>query len=288
MRSLPKPTLPPEEIFLAAIGTMHRQSDRTLHLAELANVAALGTLYDDTLSVTDANALIRSQFTLGGLTSEQMGRVYSYRLRRIDSPIRYYYDDVLAATDDDICPYCGERGAMTVDHYVPQAKFSALNVTPSNLVPACRDCNHDKGAYEPGVNRPAILHPYFDSIDHLPWLGVKIGWPASPARSSAPTVDYEVDASVFASHPTLRSRVMKHFDLLKLRQLYRTKAGQRLNELERRLPGVFRSSQASGIRKHLAEEASAGLAYSNNYWERRLHLALIADNHYCEKHFDRP
>jgi hypothetical protein len=31
-----------------------------------------------------------------------------------------------------------------------------------------------------------------------------------------------------------------------------------------------------------------GLAHSNNYWERRLHLALIADNHYREKHFDRP
>lgn len=101
-------------------------------------------------------------------------------------------------------------------------------MTPTNLVPACRDCNHDKGTYKPTADRPAILHPYFDSIDDLPWLAVTISWPAAVARSSAPTVGYRVDASVFGAHPTLAGRGIQHFDLLKLRRLYRTKAGQRL------------------------------------------------------------
>lgn len=50
---------------------------------------------------------------------------------------------------------------------------------------------------------------------------------------------------------------------------------------------MFLKSRGAGVRKHLIEEARAGIAYSNNYWERRLHLALLADDFYCDKHFDR-
>lgn len=80
VRSFPKPTLAPAEIFLAAIDTMSRRSDQATHLAEAANVAAFGTLYDETPSVADANALPESKFTLSGLTSKHMGSVHSYRL----------------------------------------------------------------------------------------------------------------------------------------------------------------------------------------------------------------
>jgi hypothetical protein len=286
VRSLPKPTLPPDEIFRAAIRSMSRARDQAHHLVEVPNVAALGVLYDQTLSVTDAAALPRPKFTLARLTSEEMGRVYTYRLRRLESPIRHYYDDVLAAPDDDTCPYCGQRTAETVDHYVPQESFSALNVTPTNLVPACFDCNRLKGKYKPDANDPAILHPYFDNIDHVPWLGAQIRWPRTPSQSSPPKADFEVNRSAIET-TLLADRVERHFTLLRLRRLFRSHAGQRLNALERRLPDVFRTSGATGVRHHLREEASSLLSYANNYWERRLYLALLADSHYCDVHFDR-
>lgn len=287
MRSLPKPPIPADEIFRAAVDTIRSAEDRARHLMEAPNVAVLGALYEGVLNVADANALPESKFTLAKVTSEEMGRMYSYRLRRLESPIRSYYDDVLAAPDDDICPYCGQRTAETVDHYVPQESFSALNVTPTNLVPACSDCNRLKGRYKPDVGDPAILHPYFDSIDHVAWLAANISWPASWTRSTPPKVDFEVDRSVFGTG-ALVDRVERHFTLLRLRRLYRSHAGQRLSALERRLPRVFRTSGADGVRHHLREEADSCIANGNNSWERRLHLALLADTYYCEAHFHRP
>lgn len=91
------------------------------------------------------------------------------------------------------CPYCGIKGSMTVDHYLPRNRdaFPHFSVLSANLVPACSTCQGHKLAYYAPVtgrvvrnwrqqgsstgsteqlHRPyrfrtsekRILHPYFD------------------------------------------------------------------------------------------------------------------------------
>lgn len=87
------------------------------------------------------------------------------------------------------CPYCGIKGSMTVDHYLPRSReaFPHFSVLSANLVPACGDCQgHKLTYYAPAMERVVlnrrpqvgatalhrpyrfrtserrILHPYFD------------------------------------------------------------------------------------------------------------------------------
>lgn len=86
------------------------------------------------------------------------------------------------------CPYCGIKGSMTVDHYLPRSReeFPHFSVLSANLVPACGDCQgHKLTYYAPAMGRVVrkrrqvgstellrpyrfrtserrILHPYFD------------------------------------------------------------------------------------------------------------------------------
>ena len=43
-----------------------------------------------------------------------------------------------------LCAYCGEREATTVDHVVPRHKGG--QTVCSNLIAACRKCNHSKSS----------------------------------------------------------------------------------------------------------------------------------------------
>lgn len=42
------------------------------------------------------------------------------------------------------CAYCGKQGKMTIDHVLPLSRGGRHCI--ANLVPACTNCNHSKGA----------------------------------------------------------------------------------------------------------------------------------------------
>ena len=45
------------------------------------------------------------------------------------------------------CAYCGAKGKMTQDHFIPVKKGGGY--TRDNIVPACGSCNCSKGAKDP-------------------------------------------------------------------------------------------------------------------------------------------
>lgn len=58
------------------------------------------------------------------------------------------------------CPICSIGLPSTLDHALPQSKYSALSVCGNNLVPMCSDCNRLKNAEE----ELPMLHPYYDLL----------------------------------------------------------------------------------------------------------------------------
>lgn len=72
------------------------------------------------------------------------------------------------------CCYCNNHKIEVIDHFLPESKYNFLAVNPINLVPSCEECNDNKHAYSPSNTDPVLVHPYFDFIDDISWLDVKI------------------------------------------------------------------------------------------------------------------
>ncbi len=68
---------------------------------------------------------------------------------------------------------CACDGTMnhgrTIEHFFPKAIYPVLSIHPSNLIPLCDKCNHDKKEIDPlkDVTFEQIFIPYRDSIDEV-------------------------------------------------------------------------------------------------------------------------
>jgi 5-methylcytosine-specific restriction endonuclease McrA len=95
------------------------------------------------------------------------------RLKRYVSPrkssrLKFSRENIYLR-DQYTCQYCGEQmpaKELTLDHVVPASKFGRKDWT--NVVTACRDCNHRKANRTPlGANMPLLSEPRIPS-----WLPV--------------------------------------------------------------------------------------------------------------------
>lgn len=117
------------------------------------------------------------------------------------------------------CCYCNNHKIEVVDHFLPESKYNFLAVNPINLVPSCEECNDNKLAYSPSSVDPVLVHPYFDFIDEISWLAVKIvdrvvATDLNNCKKYNYTFEYyvkDLDAC-----PIDLNRIKKTFELLKL------------------------------------------------------------------------
>jgi len=207
-----------------------------------------------------------------------MKKLYGKGVQRRSAPGRPHYDELMSAAPHGRCPYCGERRVGSIDHYLPKSTFSSLAVAPVNMVPACSECNHAKGSYRPSASKPAILHPYFDDIDRFRWLY------ATVEAAVPPAIGYEARGSAITD-VLMRDRVERHFTMFKLAELYRSHAGQVVDELDRRLLPVFKAGGEDAIRSYLEEEIALRSVGPQNTWLGALYEALAESDWYCSKNF---
>lgn len=90
-----------------------------------------------------------------------------YMIRRPRPRVKLTRREIFAR-DDHACQYCGTRvGDLTIDHVIPRSRGGQHSWT--NLVTACRPCNHRKGGktlvearmrlrYEPCEPRPGAYY----------------------------------------------------------------------------------------------------------------------------------
>jgi hypothetical protein len=276
MLALSPPSYGSAELYDATVATIHHGKERVRFEVESINVKLASDAYAIGFATNSVVGVGASSRSLASISDQEMRRLYTYRLRGSKYDTRDYYDAILLSSNDDVCPYCAERRIGTIDHYLPQASYSSLSVSAINLVPCCSDCNRLKNAYEPTGSDPALLHPYFDSIDSFKWLTVRF----ESVMSKIPKAIYEVDLSALPVN--LRDRVKVQFELLNLATLYKSHASQKLRGLARRLPQVHAKGGVGAVRRHL-NEAERNCSYDwRNAWERVLYSALVVDEDYCE------
>lgn len=277
MHPIARPTSPAEAVFAAAVPSKYNKSDRARFAAEIPTLCTAGAAYETAAATGTITALVRSAYMLPTVTDKEMRAFYSYRMRRKGAAQRHHYDKLMAAPRYARCPYCGERRVKTLDHYLPQSTFSALAVTATNLVPACSDCNKSKADYAPSATRPALLHPYFDNLDQVQWLQAEV-IPGDP-----PAITFFVDDQAFTN--TLdAARVQNHFEVFDLHDLFASHAAQTVDELDARLPGLFKAGGGTAVRQHVLELVQYLPHPPTNIWKRALYTALAANTWYCNSY----
>lgn len=97
-----------------------------------------------------------------------LSKLYDYRLR--DEKFgKQHYNHILNNVSN-FCPYCNHGYVEEVDHFIPQAAYSVLNVNARNLVPICVSCNKEKDDFVGVSEETNLLHPYYDDLNQSQWL----------------------------------------------------------------------------------------------------------------------
>lgn len=220
--------------------------------------------------------LAQSNSVTPRLDGKMMGIIYKSHFSKAGSPSRSLYDKIKMSAPHDICPLCGQRNVASVDHYMPQSKFPALNLTPANLVPACSDCNKSKLATVPTSEEEQMLHPYFDDLGSERWLIAQI------SQTAPPTLTFSISPSQEWS-PPLSSRVLSHFKQMGLAKLYSSQAASELADISYTLVNLGKSGGNQAVKAHLQNEFESRYSRDPNSWKTALYEALKDSTWFCDE-----
>ena len=239
------------------------------------NYSAAGTAGE--LYAFPVNNQRNEEIVIGRVTKDELKDMYSYYLVDKSKPGRSVYDSMLASAPNGICPLCGVGHAVTLDHFLPKAKFPMFSILPLNLVPACRDCNTGKlTAYAKEFGEQS-LHPYFDHGKYIDdqWLFARV-------EQTAPA-----SVSFFVAPPAAwldgdKERVLSHFMSLKLGERFSVLAAGELSSINAMLKAYIAGIGPDAVREYLNAYAMAELSLHKNSWKAALLLALASSNWFCQ------
>lgn len=209
------------------------------------------------------------QFTFSKLpedvSSAEIRKVYDEKFAKSDTVGRTYYDAIMAQVKRGICPICGIRLASTLDHYLPKAKVPTLSVTPSNLIPACRDCNMDKKTDMFLAPDATPVHLYYDRLPEGPWLHVRIG--------------DNLEITYFISCPdswekSLKGRVERHLDVYNMYGLYSAHAATEIEDKKRMWKKLINLGMEQDVLDDISEMRHSAEAHDLNSWKSALYRGL--------------
>ncbi|WP_326687255.1 MULTISPECIES: hypothetical protein [unclassified Streptomyces] len=279
MWPLGKPSHTPRDTYRTCIS---RSRDPLLkaRLESLETVVVLAAeRYEQSAAAATLHTLSSTDFgpTKGEPTAaEDLTKVYTNSMASRGAPGRRVYDELKLAARR--CPLCGHGTVTTLDHHLPKSAYPYLAVIPSNLVPACSDCNKTKTSAAPATAEEQTLHPYFDDIDQETWL-------------SAEVLEEGLAALRFCVRPSgewstcLAARVRHHFNTFRLDRLYAAQASDELAGLAYVLQQLFDVAGAEGVRDYAKERALSESAVRRNHWKTATYWALANSSWYCSGGF---
>ncbi|NJC37167.1 hypothetical protein GGR60_001702 [Xanthomonas arboricola] len=222
--------------------------------------------------------MVQGALDIGGrVTAGEMERVYKSTFVK-SKATREIYGKIRAAPENDICPLCSQRTVSQLDHYLPQSAHPALTITPINLVPACSECNKNKLAIQANQQNDQTFHPYFEDCDDARWL-------------YATVVETSPAALVFSPIPpprwsdVKRQRVLAHFKLYKLGELYASHSAVELNDIRYGLVELAKKNTPHEVAEHLRSTARSRAHAHENSWRRATYEALAESLWFCSGGF---
>jgi 5-methylcytosine-specific restriction endonuclease McrA len=215
----------------------------------------------------------------GSVPAKELLKTYNSRMAHPEAPGRHIYDELFIVPQRR-CPLCGQRDVSTLDHYLPESKYSLLVVTPANLVPVCKDCNFKKRAVFPTSAETQTIHPYYDDFNDATWVRAKL-------------IDANPLGVIFeAIYPhgwnqTKYARARYHFETLELGDLYSDHAVGELVEIKHRIADLYEAGGKQAVSDDLAVTASSITSVYRNSWRGALYVAAANTDWFCDGGFAR-
>lgn len=207
------------------------------------------------------------------INTKNIEKLYKNNFSRRGTETRSkYYDKIMLSATNGLCPLCGVGTASTLDHYLPKSTFPSLSVTPSNLIPCCKDCNIAKKSYTPLLKNDQLLHPYYDILPEDVWLNAYIH---DSTDFSIVLFKAEPSTSFQAS---LKKRIEKNFKDLNLGALYSSNAANEVCGIKSELLKLYESGGDSLIKNSLHERHLSWKAININCWQAALYRCLSSTN----------
>ena len=235
------------------------------------------TSYDKNAKSLAFHEIKAEQFVGKSVTISEMEDLYSTVFARKSSPVRKkYYDELMLSAENGTCPMCGQRDVSTLDHYLPKAKNPSLAVTPINLVPACKECNHIKFDHHPEAADQQFIHPYYDKLPFGIWMVADLD------QSKPPALKYRISHQPDCDE-MLAKRLVWHFEELSLAKLYASQSGKQLAGIADRLRAAADRGGKDEVRFSLDEDARSWSKVNLNGWQAVMYRTLAGSDWFCEE-----
>lgn len=278
MLKLDPPQRSARESFVACISRVRDAGLRTRLDGIEDIVAASSDAFAVAAHEQTLHQIARHAMVNGTVSRAEMEAVYVQRMAKKGAPGRAIYEELISASAHGRCPICAQRSVTTLDHHLPKAHYPALAVAPVNLVPSCSDCNKAKLADYPRSAVDVTLHPYFDYVDGERWLFAKV------IETHPAALRFFVDKPAgFA--PPLADRLMNHFIMFDLGQLYAAEAAEELLNVRYQLTLLRDAGGIDDVRSHLEDEAESRRRARRNGWRTAAYEAWAESVWFCEGGF---
>lgn len=269
MRPLQKPSQDPGAVYALCISRVKKPALKRRLEALQNSVEAAAIDYEQAASSGNLH-MIPGTTVVGGVSKEEMVKIYKNRMAKAGVPGRPIYDDLILSPVNRRCPLCGQRDVSTLDHVLPEAHYTLLVVVPRNLVPACKDCNGIKKTITPKKKSEQFFHPYYDDFDDGLWLLGNVDY--SRGVSVIFTVEWpdEWDSLKY-------ERACFHFSKLKLNELYSEQAADELVGIKLSLTELFNAGGPYAVAEDLDRRARSRSVAQKNSWQAAFYRALADD-----------
>lgn len=259
----PIPEVKPEDIFECCVES-YRDPEKKKRMLACKHLVEVDSASYQKLVPNQIDRFTISELP-ENVPDSEMKKVYDEKFAKAEAVGRTYYDAIMAQAERGICPICGVRLASTLDHYLPKAKVPTLSVTPSNLIPACRDCNMDKKTDMILAPDATPVHLYYDRLPAGPWLHVRIG--------------DNLEITYYVSCPeswdkSLKGRVEGHLDIYHLHGLYSAHAATEIEDKKRMWKKLISLGMEQDVLDDICEMRSSAEANDLNSWKSALYRGL--------------
>jgi HNH endonuclease len=273
MYSLTKPNKTASDFFDTLVSAKRSGDVKTRMMSSKQAIVDAEKEFENKVTKAQLHTIIPHK-TIGSVTKVEMKRLYEDKLVDKESPGRLLYDELMIAPSHGRCPLCGHGMVATLDHHLPKAKFPSLAVTPSNLIPACRDCNSNKLTTVPTSALDETLHPYFDNVENDRWLYAQV-----LQKPQTPIIFYAEPPSNW--NINLSNRVKQHFRSFHLDELYTALAARELTSRKWSIQNSFETGKEQGLKEVLQDNYLTNKADNLNYYKTAMYEALLNSQWYC-------
>ncbi|MDR6679510.1 HNH endonuclease [Pseudomonas oryzihabitans] len=279
MKRLSKPNYDFASAFIACTSNILDDDERNEFTAITADIA---TSADDYVgrAIAGTTWMIPSlprggdPVVFGNIRSSHLKHLYEYYMVKRPEGRKIY--DAIMVSAAGSCPMCGGIGRpRTLDHYLPKARYPAFSVLPHNLVPACRDCNTDKGNPVAEKAEDQLIHPYFDKqcfFDEA-WIV------ATVARTPPYLITFEARPSL-TWEDLDRRRAIHHFGFFNVAEIYSIRAADEMSVLVDQRRNFMLELNPQEFRAQLQSIGETETLFPN-HWRKVMYRGLAQDDWFC-------